>query len=96
MKEKGLPADEKDLRIRELERQLFRETMRAECLGKMIGIAERELKIDIGKKSGVKQSTINRISLNLIKNEQSKKRSVKGKRLDAGWNNDYLLKILTN
>jgi predicted transposase YbfD/YdcC len=39
---------------------------------------------------------LNRIALNLIKHEQSKKRSVKGKRLDAGWNNDYLLKILTN
>ena len=38
----------------------------------------------------------NRIALNLIKHEQSKKRSVKGKRLDAGWNNNYLLKILTN
>jgi predicted transposase YbfD/YdcC len=41
-------------------------------------------------------SILNRITLNLIKHEQSKKRSVKGKRLDAGWNNDYLLKILTN
>jgi predicted transposase YbfD/YdcC len=41
-------------------------------------------------------SMLNRIALNLIKHEQSKKRSVKGKRLDAGWNNDYLLKILTN
>jgi predicted transposase YbfD/YdcC len=41
-------------------------------------------------------STLNRIALNLIKHEQSKKRSVKGKRLDAGWNNDYLLNILTN
>ncbi len=39
-------------------------------------------------------SMLNRIALNLIKKEQSKKRSVKGKRLDAGWNNDYLLKIL--
>lgn len=39
---------------------------------------------------------LNRIALNLIKKEDSKKRSVKGKRLDAGWNNDYLLKILTN
>ena len=39
-------------------------------------------------------SIINRIALNLLKNEQSKKRSVKGKRLDAGWNNDYLIKIL--
>jgi predicted transposase YbfD/YdcC len=39
---------------------------------------------------------LNRIALNLIKHEQSKKRSVKGKRIDAGWNNDYLLKILRN
>ena len=41
-------------------------------------------------------SMINRIALNLIKHEQSKKRSVKGKRLTAGWNNDYLCKILMN
>ena len=41
-------------------------------------------------------SMINRIALNLIKHEQSTKRSVKGKRLTAGWNNDYLLKILKN
>jgi predicted transposase YbfD/YdcC len=41
-------------------------------------------------------SIICRIALNLIKNETSKKRSIKGKRLDAGWNNDYLLKILKN
>lgn len=41
-------------------------------------------------------SMINRIALNLIKKESAKKRSVKGKRLDAGWDNEYLLKILTN
>lgn len=41
-------------------------------------------------------SMINRIALNMIKKENSKKRSVKGKRLDAGWNNDYLLKIIKN
>jgi predicted transposase YbfD/YdcC len=42
-------------------------------------------------------SLLNRIALNLLKNEQSKKkRSVKGKRLAAGWNNEYLLKILKN
>jgi hypothetical protein len=41
-------------------------------------------------------SIINRIALNLIKHEKSKKRSNKGKRLDAGWDNDYLLKILKN
>jgi hypothetical protein len=54
---KELSAEEKDLRISELERQLSKETMRAECLEKMIEIAERELKIDIRKKSGAKQST---------------------------------------
>jgi transposase-like protein len=57
MKEKELSAEEKDLRISELERQLSKETMREECLEKMIEIAERELKIDIRKKSGAKQST---------------------------------------
>jgi predicted transposase YbfD/YdcC len=41
-------------------------------------------------------SLINRIALNLLKNEQSKKGSVKGKRLTAGWDNDYLVKILKN
>jgi predicted transposase YbfD/YdcC len=41
-------------------------------------------------------SLINRIALGLIKNENSKKSSVKRKRLEAGWNNDYLLKILRN
>ena len=41
-------------------------------------------------------SVICRIALNLIKNNTSKKRSVKGKRLIAGWDNDYLLDILKN
>jgi len=41
-------------------------------------------------------SIINRIALNLLSNEKSKKRSIKGKRLDAGWDNDYLNKILRN
>lgn len=41
-------------------------------------------------------SIINRIALNLLTNEKSKKRSVKGKRLNAGWNNDYLLAVLKN
>ena len=40
-------------------------------------------------------SIIIRIALNLLKNE-AKNRSVKGKRLDAGWDNKYLIKILKN
>lgn len=34
------------------------------------------------------------IALNLLKQEQSLKRSIKGKRLVAGWNEAYLLKVL--
>ena len=39
-------------------------------------------------------SILLKIALNLLKNEHSKKLSMKSKRLEAGWNEDYLLKIL--
>lgn len=39
-------------------------------------------------------SVINRIALNLLKNEVSTKQGVKGKRLKAGWSNDYLEHVL--
>lgn len=39
-------------------------------------------------------SILLKIALNLLKNETSKKISMKSKRLEAGWNEDYLLKIL--
>jgi len=42
--------------IEELECQLSTEKMRSDSLSKMIDIAERDLKIDIRKKSGAKQS----------------------------------------
>lgn len=41
-------------------------------------------------------SIINRIALNLLKNETSLKSGIKGKRLKAGWDNNYLLKIMKN
>jgi predicted transposase YbfD/YdcC len=41
-------------------------------------------------------SIINRIALNLLKNEKSKKVGVKGRRLNAGWDNTYLTKVLKN
>ena len=39
---------------------------------------------------------INRIALNLLKMDKTKKRSIKGKRLNAGWDNEYLVEILRN
>ena len=57
MRKEELLPEAKDARICELERELAKEKMRSECLEKMIEIAERELKIDIRKKSGAKQST---------------------------------------
>jgi len=39
-------------------------------------------------------SVINRIALNLLKNETSTKQGIKGKRLKAGWSNEYLEAIL--
>lgn len=40
-------------------------------------------------------SRIRRIALNLLRRETSKKRGIKGKRLAAAWNHDYLLKLLS-
>ncbi|MCL2282307.1 MAG: ISAs1 family transposase [Fibromonadales bacterium] len=39
-------------------------------------------------------SVMNRIALNLLKNDKTVKVGVKGKRLNAGWNEQYLLKLL--
>lgn len=39
---------------------------------------------------------INRIALNLLKNEKTTKVGVRGKRLKAGWDNRYLIKLLKN
>jgi predicted transposase YbfD/YdcC len=38
---------------------------------------------------------MNKIALNLLKNEKNIKLGVKNKRLKAGWDNDYMLKVLT-
>ena len=56
-KKENLPPEAMEARIKELEQQLALEKMRAESLDKMIDIAERELQIDIRKKSGAKQSS---------------------------------------
>jgi hypothetical protein len=39
-------------------------------------------------------SLLNRIALNLLKNEKTTKVGVRGKRLKAGWENQYLIKLL--
>ena len=39
-------------------------------------------------------SILNKIALNLLKNEKTTKQGVKGKRLKAAWNNQYLLEVL--
>lgn len=56
-KETGKTSREKELeaRIKQLEKDLEHERLRAHALDTMINIAERELKIPIRKKSGTKQ-----------------------------------------
>jgi transposase, IS4 family len=41
-------------------------------------------------------SVLNRIALNLLKQNKTSKRGIHGKRLKAGWDNDYLLHLLGN
>jgi predicted transposase YbfD/YdcC len=40
-------------------------------------------------------SLLNRIALNLLRQDKTTKLGIKGKRLKAGWDNNYLLKLLT-
>jgi transposase-like protein len=56
MEKSSLSPEAMSSRIIELEKQLAAEKMRSHCLDRMIDIAERELKIDIRKKSGARQS----------------------------------------
>src|ERR1039458_4803614 len=41
-------------------------------------------------------SVLNRIALNLLNQDKTSKRGIHGKRLKAGWDNDYLLHLLGN
>ena len=39
--------------------------------------------------------TLRHIALNLLKNEKSVKIGIKGRRLNAGWDNNYLKKVIS-
>ena len=46
------------------------------------------------KNAAQNYSILLKIALNLLKNEKTEKQGIAGKRLKAGWNQDYLLKVL--
>jgi predicted transposase YbfD/YdcC len=41
-------------------------------------------------------ATLRRLALNLLKRDQTKRRGIKGKQLNAGWDHAYLLRLLTS
>ena len=41
-------------------------------------------------------SILNRVALNLLRQDNTCKLGIKGKRLQAGWDNDYMLQLLGN
>lgn len=62
----------------------------------VLDIAFREDESRIRKDHGAENFAILRhIALNLLKQERTTKASIKGKRLKAGWDEDYLLKVLS-
>jgi len=54
-KQKSSSEQELELKIKQLEEELKREQLKTLALNTMINIAERELKVDIRKKSGAKR-----------------------------------------
>ncbi len=62
----------------------------------VLDIAFREDESRIRKDYGPENFAVLRhIALNLVKQEKTLKASIKGKRLKAGWDEDYLLKVLS-
>lgn len=61
----------------------------------VLDVAFREDACQIKEKTtAAKMATLRHIALNLLNEEKSCQRGVKGKRLKAGWNQAYLLKVL--
>jgi predicted transposase YbfD/YdcC len=62
----------------------------------VLDIAFREDDCRIRKGNGAENFAVLRhIALNLLRREKTAKRSLKGKRMKAAWDKDYLLKVLT-
>ena len=62
----------------------------------VLDIASRKDDCRIRKGNGAENFAVLRhIALNLLRREKSSKGSLKGRRKKAGWDNDYLLKVLT-
>jgi predicted transposase YbfD/YdcC len=60
-----------------------------------LDVSFREDEKRIRKGSGAENhSRLCRIALNLLKRDKSRKVGIKGKRLNAGWDNDYLLQLI--
>jgi predicted transposase YbfD/YdcC len=65
------------------------------CLHWVLDVAfsEDQCRIRIGY-AAENLATIRKLAINVIKNNTSKKGGVKAKRLQAAWDNDYLLELL--
>lgn len=65
------------------------------CLHWVLDVAFREDECRVRKGNAAENFSILRnIATNLLRNEKTCKRGIKGKRLKSGWDNDYLLKVL--
>jgi len=61
----------------------------------VLDIAFREDDCRIRKGNGAESLASCATALNLLRREKTVKRSLKGKRMKAAWDKDYLLKVLT-
>jgi len=59
-----------------------------------IAFREDESRIRVGN-AQENMALLRKLTLNLLKNDKSKKASIKAKRLSAGWNNEYMTRLLT-